>query len=129
MSATGRSRFSMAISRDAERLLECCKKNKGPGFTLCSKPRVFMMISSQWKKLYAAGVFGRIVYSEGEYCHPHSLGGAFVGVLTRTGGRMDARCGIRPMHRPTMLGVTHKPLLEVFLPGHASFLTKRSTNS
>ena len=25
------------------------------------------------EKLFAADVFGRIVYSEGEYCHPHSL--------------------------------------------------------
>jgi predicted dehydrogenase len=104
---------------DAERLLECCKKNKGLVYamfeTSCFHDDLFAM-----EKLYAAGVFGRIVYSEGEYCHPHSLGAPVLGSYK------DWRKNGCPMWYPThatayYVGVTHKPLLDVSCQGTPSF--------
>jgi len=104
---------------DAERLLECCKKNKGLVYamfeTSCFHDDLFAM-----EKLYAAGVFGRIVYSEGEYCHPHSLGAPSLGSYK------DWRKKGCPMWYPThatayYVGVTHKPLLDVSCQGTARF--------
>ncbi len=95
----------------AEKLLECCKKNRGLIYamfeTSCFHDDLFAM-----EQLYAAGVFGRIVYSEGEYCHPHSLGAPALGSYK------DWRKHGCPMWYPThasayYVGVTHKPLLEV----------------
>ena len=58
---------------DAERLLECVRKNKGLVYAMF-ETSVFHDDLYAMEKLYAADVFGRVVYSEGEYCHPHSLG-------------------------------------------------------
>ena len=53
---------------DAEKLLECCRKNKGLVYamfeTSCFHDDLYAM-----EKIYAAGGFGKIIYSEGEYCH------------------------------------------------------------
>jgi len=104
---------------DAERLLECCKKNKGLVYamfeTSCFHDDLFAM-----EKLYTAGVFGRIVYSEGEYCHPHSIGAPALGSYK------DWRKKGCPMWYPThatayYVGVTHKPLLEVSCLGTPHF--------
>jgi len=104
---------------DAERLLECCRKNKGLVFamfeTSCFHDDLFAM-----EKLFAAGVFGRIVYSEGEYCHPHSLGAPSLGSYK------DWRKKGCPMWYPThatayYVGVTHKPLLDVSCQGTPLF--------
>ena len=63
---------------DAARLLECCQKNEGLVYamfeTSCFHDDLYAM-----EKLYAADVFGRVVYSEGEYCHPRSLGAPSIG--------------------------------------------------
>ncbi len=104
---------------DAERLLECCKKNKGLVYamfeTSCFHDDLYAM-----EKLYAAGVFGRIVYSEGEYCHPHTIGAPALGSYK------DWRKKGCPMWYPThatayYVGVTHKPLLEVSCLGTPYF--------
>jgi predicted dehydrogenase len=104
---------------DAERLLECCRKNKGLVYamfeTSCFHDDLYAM-----EKLYAAGVFGRIVYSEGEYCHPHSLGALALGSYK------DWRKKGCPMWYPThatayYVGVTHKPLLDVSCLGTPRF--------
>jgi predicted dehydrogenase len=104
---------------DAERLLECCKKNRGLVYamfeTSCFHDDIFAM-----EKLFAAGVFGRIVYSEGEYCHPHSLGAPALGSYK------DWRKKGCPMWYPThatayYVGVTHKALLDVSCQGTPLF--------
>lgn len=104
---------------DAERLLECCKKNKGLVYamfeTSCFHDDLYAM-----EKLYAAGVFGRLIYSEGEYCHPHSLGAPSLDSYK------DWRKHGCPMWYPThatayYVGITHKPLLEVSCLGTPYF--------
>jgi len=104
---------------DAERLLECCKKNKGLVYamfeTSCFHDDLYAM-----EKLYAADVFGRIVYSEGEYCHPHRLGAPSLGSYKdwrKNGCRMWY-----PTHATAYyVGVTHKPLLDVSCQGTPPF--------
>ncbi len=58
---------------DAERLLECCRKNRGLVYamfeTSCFHDDLFAM-----EKISAAGGFGKIIYSEGEYCHTRKPG-------------------------------------------------------
>lgn len=104
---------------DAEDLLACCKKNKGLVYamfeTSCFHDDLYAM-----EKLFAAGVFGRIVYSEGEYCHPHSLGAPSIGSYK------DWRKKGCPMWYPThatayYVGVTHQSLLEVSCQGTPHF--------
>jgi len=104
---------------DAERLLECCRKNRGLVYamfeTSCFHDDLYAM-----EKLYAADVFGRLVYSEGEYCHPHSLGAPTLGSYK------DWRKNGCPMWYPThatayYVGVTHKSLVEVSCQGTPYF--------
>jgi predicted dehydrogenase len=104
---------------DAERLLECCKKNKGLVYamfeTSCFHDDLFAM-----EKLYTAGVFGRIVYSEGEYCHPSSIGEPALASYK------DWRKNGCPMWYPThatayYVGVTHKSLIDVSCQGTPYF--------
>jgi predicted dehydrogenase len=104
---------------DAQNLLECCKKNKGLVYamfeTSCFHDDIFAM-----EKLYSSGVFGRIFYSEGEYCHPHSIGAPALG------SHKDWRKKGCPMWYPThatayYVGVTHQPLLDVSCQGTAYF--------
>ena len=103
----------------AERLLECCKKYPELKYamfeTSCFHDDLFAM-----EKLYAADVFGRVVYSEGEYCHPHSLGALALGSYK------DWRKKGTPMWYPThatgyYVGVTHKSFLDVSCQGTAAF--------
>ena len=58
---------------DAERLLECVKKNRGLVYAMF-ETSVFHDDLYAMEKLHAANVFGNIVYCEGEYCHPHTIG-------------------------------------------------------
>ena len=104
---------------DAEKLLECCRKNNDLVYamfeTSCFHDDLYAM-----EKLYAAGVFGRLVYSEGEYCHPHSLG------EPELDSYKDWRKNGSPMWYPThatayYVGVTHKPLLDVSCQGTPLF--------
>lgn len=112
---------------DAERLLECVKKNRGLVYAMF-ETSVFHNDLYAMEKLYAADVFGHIVYSEGEYCHPHSLGAPSIGSYK------DWRKNGAPMWYPThatayYVGVTHGSFLEVSCQGTAPFdKSKRTPN-
>ncbi len=104
---------------DAEKLLECCKKNKGLVYAMF-ETSVFHDDLYAMEKLFAADVFGRIVYSEGEYCHPHSLGSPSLGSYK------DWRKNGCPMWYPThasayYVGVTHNSLVDVSCQGTPAF--------
>lgn len=100
---------------DAERLLECCRKNKGLVYamfeTSCFHDDLYAM-----EKIYAAGGFGKIIYSEGEYCHTHKPGAPSIGSYK------DWRRKGCPMWYPThatayYVGVTHSSFTEVSCQG------------
>lgn len=104
---------------DAERLLECVKKNKGLVYSMF-ETSIFHDDLYAMEKLYAAGVFGRIVYSEGEYCHPRSIGAPSLPSYK------DWRKHGAPMWYPThatayYVGVTHHSLTEVSCLGTPPF--------
>lgn len=104
---------------DAEKLLECCRKNKGLVYAMF-ETSVFHDDLYAMEKLYAADVFGRIVYSEGEYCHPHSLGAPALGSYK------DWRKKGCPMWYPThatayYVGVTHHSFVDVSCQGTPLF--------
>jgi predicted dehydrogenase len=104
---------------DAERLLECVKKNRGLVYAMF-ETSVFHDDLYAMEKLYAANVFGNIAYCEGEYCHPHSLGAPALGSYK------DWRRNGAPMWYPThatayYVGVTHDSLIEVSCLGTAPF--------
>jgi hypothetical protein len=100
---------------DAEKLLECCRKNKGLVYamfeTSCFHDDLYAM-----EKIYAAGGFGKIIYSEGEYCHTHTPGAPAIGSYK------DWRRNGCPMWYPThatayYVGVTHSSFTEVTCQG------------
>ena len=104
---------------DAERLLQCCRKNRGLVYAMF-ETSVFRDDLFAMERLYGAGVFGRLVYSEGEYCHPHSIGAPALGSYK------DWRKKGCPMWYPThatayYVGVTHKPFLDVSARGTPLF--------
>lgn len=104
---------------DAERLLECCRRNRGLVYAMF-ETSVFHDDLFAMEKLYAAGVFGRIVYAEGEYCHPHVLG------TPALGSYKDWRKNGCPMWYPThatayYVGVTHKGFVDVSCQGTPPF--------
>lgn len=104
---------------DAEKLLECCRKNKELVYAMF-ETSVFHDDLYAMEKLFAADVFGRIVYSEGEYCHPHSLGAPTLGSYK------DWRKKGCPMWYPThatayYVGVTHQSFIDVSCQGTPAF--------
>lgn len=113
---------------DAERLLECVRKNKGLIYAMF-ETSVFHDDLYAMEKLHAADVFGHIVYSEGEYCHPHTLGAPSLDSYK------DWRKKGAPMWYPThatayYIGVTHGRFLEVSCQGTARFdPSKRQPNA
>ena len=110
---------------DAEKLLECCRKNKGLVYAMF-ETSVFHDDLYAMEKLYAADVFGRLVYSEGEYCHPHSLGAPSLGSYK------DWRKKGCPMWYPThatayYVRVTHKSFVDVSCQGTPLFDESKQT--
>lgn len=108
---------------DAERLLECVRKNKGLVYAMF-ETSVFHDDLYAMQRLHAAGVFGRIVYAEGEYCHPHVLGAPALGSYK------DWRKNGAPMWYPThatayYVSVTHGSFREVSCQGTAPFEESR----
>ncbi len=104
---------------DAEKLLECVKRNSGLVYAMF-ETSVFRDDLCAMEKLYAADVFGHIVYSEGEYCHPRTLGAPSIGSYN------NWRANGAPMWYPThatayYIGVTHGSFLEVSCQGTAPF--------
>ena len=112
---------------DAEKLLACVKKNRGLTYAMF-ETSVFHDDLYAMEKLYAWDVFGRIVYSEGEYCHPHSLGTPSIASYK------DWRKHGCPMWYPThatayYVGVTHGSFVEVSCQGTPLFdKSKRQPN-
>lgn len=112
---------------DAEKLLACVKKNSGLVYAMF-ETSVFHDDLYAMEKLYAADVFGHIVYSEGEYCHPHSLG------TPALDSYKEWRKNGCPMWYPThatayYVGVTHGSLVQVNCHGTAQFdKSKRKPN-
>ncbi len=107
---------------DAGRLLECVRKNRGLIYAMF-ETSVFRDDLFAMEKLHAANVFGKVVYCEGEYCHPHSLGEPALGSYK------DWRKHGAPMWYPThasayYVGVTHDSLVEVSCLGTAPFDAK-----
>jgi len=113
---------------DAEKLLACVRKNRGLVYAMF-ETSVFHDDLYAMAKLYKADVFGRIVYAEGEYCHPHSLGAPSLDSYK------DWRKKGCPMWYPThatayYVGVTHGSFLQVSCQGTALFdKTKREPNA
>jgi predicted dehydrogenase len=110
---------------DAGKLLECCKKNKGLVYAMF-ETSAFHDDLYAMAKLYAAGVFGKLVYSEGEYCHPHVLGSPALGSYK------DWRKKGCPMWYPThasayYVGVTHGSFVDVSCRGTAPLDPARRT--
>ena len=104
---------------DAENLLACVKKNRGLVYAMF-ETSVFHDDVYAMEKLYAADVFGRIVYAEGEYCHPHSLGAPTLG--SYKDWRKNGCFMWYPTHATAYyVGVTHGSLLEVTCHGTAPF--------
>lgn len=100
---------------DAQRLLECCRKNRGLVYamfeTSCFHDDLYAM-----EKIYAAGGFGKILYSEGEYCHTHKPGAPAIASYK------DWRKNGCPMWYPThatayYVGVTHGSFVDVSCKG------------
>ena len=112
---------------DAERLLECVKKNRGLVYAMF-ETSVFHDDLYAMEKLHAANVFGNIVYCEGEYCHPHTIG------TPRLESYKDWRMHGAPMWYPThatayYVGVAHDSFVEVSCLGTAPFdETQRKAN-
>jgi predicted dehydrogenase len=112
---------------DAEKLLACVRKNRGLVYAMF-ETSVFHEDLYAMEKLYTADVFGHIVYSEGEYCHPHSLG------TPPLDSYKDWRKNGCPMWYPThatayYVGVTHGSFLQVSCHGTAVFdKSKRQPN-
>ncbi len=113
---------------DAEKLLACVRKNRGLVYAMF-ETSVFHDDLYTMEKLYRADVFGRIVYAEGEYCHPHSLGAPSLDSYK------DWRKKGCPMWYPThatayYVGVTHGSFLQVSCQGTALFdKTRREPNA
>lgn len=104
---------------DAERLLECVRKNRGLVYAMF-ETSVFHDDLYAMERLCAADVFGHIVYSEGEYCHPHSLGAPSLGSYK------DWRKNGSPMWYPThatayYVSVTHGSFVDVSCQGTPLF--------
>lgn len=99
---------------DAERLFEAVRK---------SGLRYMMMETSSYRadchamrQIYAAGGFGKLIYSEGEYYHFHSQ---------QIGSYQDWRVGSVPLWYPThatayFVGVTGRPFTSVSCTGFSA---------
>ncbi len=111
---------------DAERLLECCKKHPDLKYamfeTSCFHEDLYAM-----EKIYNAGVFGKLLYSEGEYAHPKSIGAPHLASYN------DWRSNGAPLWYPThatayYVGITHGSLLDVSAIGITDLTGNESPN-
>jgi len=96
---------------DGEKLLEAVKKNAGLKYAMF-ETSVFRDDLYAMEKLYAAGVFGELSYSEGEYYHPMSIGDPFL--ESYKGWRNNASPMWYPTHSSAYyVGVTHGRFVDV----------------
>ena len=112
---------------DAEKLLACVKKNSGLIYAMF-ETSAFHDDLYAMERIYAADVFGHIVYSEGEYCHPHSLGTPSLD--SYKDWRKNGCYMWYPTHATAYhVGVTHGSFLQVSCQGTAPFdKSKRQPN-
>ncbi|MGI5831200.1 MAG: Gfo/Idh/MocA family protein [Thermoguttaceae bacterium] len=100
---------------EGERLLECCKKHPDLKYSMfetsCFHEDLYAM-----EKIYAAGIFGKLIYSEGEYAHPAVIGAP---PLDSYGNwRANGAPSWYPTHASAYyVGVTHGSLLDVSAVG------------
>ncbi len=102
---------------DAERLLECCKKHPDLKYAMFETSSFHQDLYTM-EKIYQAGVFGKLIYSEGEYAHPASVGDPPLGSY------LNWRAHGAPMWYPThassyYITVTHGYFTEVTAYGIA----------
>jgi predicted dehydrogenase len=113
---------------DAERLLACVRRNRGLVYAMF-ETSVFRSDLYAMERMQRAGLFGRIIYSEGEYCHPHVKGSPPLGSYK------DWRGNGAPMWYPThatayYVGVTHGSFVNVSCQGTAPFdVAERKPNA
>jgi len=100
---------------DAARLLECCRKNKGLVYAMF-ETSAFHDDLYAMEKIHAAGGFGKLIYSEGEYCHTHAPDAPPIPSYK------DWRASMPPMWYPThgtayYVSVTHGSFTRVSCQG------------
>ena len=100
---------------DGHRLAEAVKNNPGLKYMMF-ETSVYHDDIYAMEKLYAAGVFGEIAYSEGEYYHPSSIGEPYLG--SYKGWRNNGA----PMWYPThgsayYVAITHGRFVDVTARG------------
>lgn len=111
---------------DAERLLECCKKNPDLKYAMFETSSFHDDIYAM-EKIYAADIFGKIIYSEGEYAHPVSIGAPALGSYK------DWRKNGAPAWYPThatayYVTTTHGSLLDVTAVGITELTGQETPN-
>ncbi|MDO5580236.1 MAG: Gfo/Idh/MocA family oxidoreductase [Planctomycetia bacterium] len=104
---------------DAEKLLECVKKNRGLIYAMF-ETSMFHDDLYAMQRIYNAGGFGKIIYSEGEYCHTRKPKDPPIGSYK------DWRKNGCPMWYPThatayYVGVTGGSFTDVSCQGVLSF--------
>ena len=100
---------------EGERLLECVKKNRGLKYAMF-ETSAFHDDLYAMEKIYKAGGFGRLIYTEGEYNHTTAPGAPSIGSYGNWRGSGS------PLWYPThasayYVGVTHKRFIDVCARG------------
>ena len=100
---------------EGEQLLECCKKHPDLKYAMF-ETSAFHEDLYAMEKIYSAGIFGKLIYSEGEYAHPHPIGAPSLG--SYNGWRGSGAPSWYPTHASAYyVGITHGSLLDVTAVG------------
>ncbi len=104
---------------EGERLLECVKKNRGLKYAMFETSAFHDDVYAM-EKIYQAGGFGKIVYSEGEYNHTTAPGSPSIG--SYGGWRGSGAPLWYPTHATAYyVAVTHKRFVDVSARGIQPF--------
>ncbi len=104
---------------EGERLLECVKKNRGLKYAMFETSAFHDDVYAM-EKIYKAGGFGKIVYSEGEYNHTTAPGAPSIG--SYGGWRGSGAPLWYPTHATAYyVAVTHKRFVDVSARGIQPF--------
>lgn len=100
---------------EGEKLLECVKKNKGLKYAMFETSSFHDDVYAM-EKIYAAGGFGKLIYTEGEYNHTTAPGAPPIGSYGNWRGSGS------PLWYPThasayYVSVTHKRFVDVSCQG------------
>ena len=108
---------------EGEKLLECVKKNRGLKYAMF-ETSAFHDDLYAMEKIYKAGGFGRLIYTEGEYNHTMAPGAPPIG--SYGGWRGSGSPLWYPTHASAYyVGVTHKRFIDVCARGINSFEGKK----